>query len=445
MAGERRIPALGMASVSSTSMEQPQTDNDPAYPDDDHIPINPEGIMQNIMVTEEVDLTGTHGNGEWANGLAVGQQVDVLDSMGYWCEAEILKIDRVNRKIYVTFLYWDKSWDDWISDFEGRVAPLHTHTYVEGGVLKLRQRIEALDKTNKWLEAFVIEVDDAQALVKVHYKGWHVKFDEWLDQRGARIRPYGRHKQIARKREQKLWRVPGTISSMGAASSTIGGGGNGAHSSSGWNNVGLGVGVGSSSRGGLEYSNGYGLKGEGPGHGPNADPSTSSGGGDDDYRHRRDLNGNDLAAESHSHRAGWTGANHRAAAAAACDYLGHADMTIDQSDAHQQQHRRQIEELSDRYGHYIGALHTHHLKVVPVPGDGNCLFRAVAHQVYGDHELHDLVSGATHPTSSFPYLSSHHDPPSKIESHYARFPPLAGAAALSGLHGGGRRVLLAVR
>ena len=65
-------------------------------------------------------------------------------------------------------------------------------------------------------------------------------------------------------------------------------------------------------------------------------------------------------------------------------------MTMDQSETHQQ-HRRQIEELSDRYGHYIGALHTHRLKVVTVPGDGNCLFRAVAHQVYGDHELHDLV------------------------------------------------------
>ncbi|KAJ1422193.1 hypothetical protein B484DRAFT_308075, partial [Ochromonadaceae sp. CCMP2298] len=31
------------------------------------------------------------------------------------------------------------------------------------------------------------------------------------------------------------------------------------------------------------------------------------------------------------------------------------------------------------------------LRVVPVSGDGNCLFRAVAHQVYGDEELHGMV------------------------------------------------------
>ena len=411
MAGERRIPALGIASVSAIPMEQPQTDNDHDHPDDDHIPINPEGIM---MVTE-IGLTGTgnpmmstptHGSGEWANGLAVGQQVDVLDSTGYWCEAEILKIDRVHRKIYVTFLYWDKSWDDWISDFEERVAPLHTHTYIDGGVLKLRQRIEALDKTNKWLEAFVIEVDDAQALVKVHYKGWHVKFDEWLDQRGTRIRPYGRFKQLARKREQKLWRVPGTMnnSSMGAAPAAFGGGTNGAHSS-GWNNTGRGLGEGvgsssssSSSRGGLEYSSSHGLRGQGQGPAPHGGGGGMPGGSFSSSKMNADssggFNGDDPAADGHSHREGWKGANHRTAAAAAGDnYLGHSDATMDQSEAHQQQqHRRQIEELSDRYGHYIGALHTHHLKVVPVPGDGNCLFRAVAHQVYGDHELHDLVS-----------------------------------------------------
>ena len=29
--------------------------------------------------------------------------------------------------------------------------------------------------------------------------------------------------------------------------------------------------------------------------------------------------------------------------------------------------------------------------MVPVSGDGNCLFRAVAHQVYGDERFHMLV------------------------------------------------------
>lgn len=57
------------------------------------------------------------------------------------------------------------------------------------------------------------------------------------------------------------------------------------------------------------------------------------------------------------------------------------------------EHRRQISEMSERYSHYIGALNAQPipLKVVSVPGDGNCLFRSVAHQVYGDYELHNLV------------------------------------------------------
>ena len=123
-------------------------------------------------------------------------------------------------KVFVTFLYWDTIWDDWISDIDRRIAPLHTHTYTEGGTLRLGQRVEALDKTNKWLEAFVIETSQDQ--VKVHYKGWHEKFDEWLNRKGTRIRPYGRHKSIVQKkrREQKLWKVPGyPTTSTGSVSS----------------------------------------------------------------------------------------------------------------------------------------------------------------------------------------------------------------------------------
>ena len=52
---------------------------------------------------------------------------------------------------------------------------------------------------------------------------------------------------------------------------------------------------------------------------------------------------------------------------------------------------RQIIAFSDRYSHYVDALQRHGLSVVPVAGDGNCLFRSVAHQLYGTAELHWLV------------------------------------------------------
>ena len=44
-----------------------------------------------------------------------------------------------------------------------------------------------------------------------------------------------------------------------------------------------------------------------------------------------------------------------------------------------------------RYEQYRTALRSQGLRVVPVEGDGNCLFRSVSHQIYGDDSHHRLV------------------------------------------------------
>lgn len=44
-----------------------------------------------------------------------------------------------------------------------------------------------------------------------------------------------------------------------------------------------------------------------------------------------------------------------------------------------------------RYEHYGRALRSQGLRVVQVEGDGNCLFRSVSHQIYGDDSHHRLV------------------------------------------------------
>ncbi len=54
-------------------------------------------------------------------------------------------------------------------------------------------------------------------------------------------------------------------------------------------------------------------------------------------------------------------------------------------------HRRAISAASDNYNRYISALRRKGLKVHPVEGDGNCLFRSVSHQIYGTDDLHGLV------------------------------------------------------
>lgn len=233
----------------------------------------------------------------------------------------MLKIDLENRKIFVAFLYWDSRWDIWVSESENRIAPLHRHTYIEGGSLQVGQRIEALDKTNKWLPSFVIELSEERDEAKVHYKGWHFKFDEWLDRRGNRIRPYGRNKPVVerRRREQKLWRVPGTSCSDQPNQ--------------------MATNVGSST---------FSTKSE----------------------QNLMTNNNDTGKTNRDQHKNFAS-----------------------SSPEDMEHRRQISDMSERYNHYIGALNAQPipLKVVSVPGDGNCLFRSVAHQVYGDYELHNLV------------------------------------------------------
>ena len=87
----------------------------------------------------------------------VGDIIDVLDAQNTWNEAEVIKIDVNERKLFISYLYWNNSHDEWITNLESRIAPVHTFTYFEGGELKIGQRVEALDEKNKWLHAIVID------------------------------------------------------------------------------------------------------------------------------------------------------------------------------------------------------------------------------------------------------------------------------------------------
>jgi OTU domain-containing protein 5 len=248
--------------------------------------------------------------------LVVGALIDVKDSVGIWSEAEVQKIDSSSSRIYVTYLYWSTHFNEWIDDVD-RVAKINTHTYYEGGPFKAGQRIEALDQTNKWLEAFVIEVDDYR--VKVHYKGWSSKFDEWHDsQNPSKLRRYGINKPRTNTKETKLFKIPGvelvTISGIGFDMKN-------------------------------DSSDKVSIKAA-------------------DYNTNKNDDNNDDAADSKSPK---------------------------YKNANLQNRTRQISESSDRYAQYITALKFQNLRVVAISGDGNCLFRSVAHQVYGDEEFHGVV------------------------------------------------------
>ncbi|GMF36015.1 unnamed protein product [Phytophthora fragariaefolia] len=53
--------------------------------------------------------------------------------------------------------------------------------------LEHNQLVDAMDTDNKWYESRVIDLDDTR--VKVHYRGWTAKWDEWLARTSHRIAP----------------------------------------------------------------------------------------------------------------------------------------------------------------------------------------------------------------------------------------------------------------
>lgn len=53
--------------------------------------------------------------------------------------------------------------------------------------------------------------------------------------------------------------------------------------------------------------------------------------------------------------------------------------------------QRKIEFRSSQFLRYKKVLEDQGLLIVPVSGDGNCLFRSVSHQIYGTEEHHAII------------------------------------------------------
>ncbi|RHY26908.1 hypothetical protein DYB32_007172 [Aphanomyces invadans] len=57
----------------------------------------------------------------------------------------------------------------------------------------------------------------------------------------------------------------------------------------------------------------------------------------------------------------------------------------------EKQRTRRILHSNSCFEHYVHALRQINMRLFAVDGDGNCLFRAVSHQLYGDDRHHGIV------------------------------------------------------
>lgn len=55
--------------------------------------------------------------------------------------------------------------------------------------LKLDDRLDAQDSDRKWFESIVVEVNEADDKLKIHFRGWASKWDSWFKRSSVKLQP----------------------------------------------------------------------------------------------------------------------------------------------------------------------------------------------------------------------------------------------------------------
>jgi hypothetical protein len=141
-------------------------------------------------------------SGRWLRDVSVDHKIDAKDRSGRWYEATVIGIPADGDSLKVHFDGWGEKHDEVLRLDGGRLAPLHAHSF------KRRKRrrtvrnwrefeegdvVDCRDSVDKWYEAVVVEVNEEESSVFVHYEGWPTMWDEWIGTKSQRLAPLRTH------------------------------------------------------------------------------------------------------------------------------------------------------------------------------------------------------------------------------------------------------------
>ncbi|XP_059174390.1 PHD finger protein 20-like isoform X2 [Physella acuta] len=65
------------------------------------------------------------------------------------------------------------------------------------------ERLEAMDFSRTWYPSKIVEIDEDQKLVLIHFEGWNQRYDEWVPMDSDKLRPVTRHSERKDKSNRK--------------------------------------------------------------------------------------------------------------------------------------------------------------------------------------------------------------------------------------------------
>ncbi|KAK3095742.1 hypothetical protein FSP39_018426 [Pinctada imbricata] len=58
---------------------------------------------------------------------------------------------------------------------------------------KKGERVEAMDFMNKWYPAKIVDIEEDEQSVMIHFDGWNSRYDEWVPMTSEKLRPRVRY------------------------------------------------------------------------------------------------------------------------------------------------------------------------------------------------------------------------------------------------------------